>query len=164
MKKIVFFALLPMMIVSCNVRKQDKIVDDSKLDSLQLLQKIKEDSIAFAKKQEAQADAMKKSTAVQFIDSIYNFGTKIQGEKVEFSFRFKNIGNNPLIVFDASASCGCTVPEKPDAPILPGETGFIKVIFDSKGKMDHQTKDVIVTSNAVPAFPPLRLEGDIIKN
>lgn len=163
MKKYLLLTSLPLVLLSCDVRKKDKIVDDSKLDSIQLVQKQKEQENAFLKKQKEQEEAMKNATSVQMIDSIFNFGTKTQGEKVEFSFRFKNTGNNPLIIFDATASCGCTVPEKPDEPIKPGETGFIRVVFDSKGKSDHQTKDVTVTSNAVPAFPPLRLEGDIIK-
>lgn len=163
MKRYLFFILLPFLFLSCDVRKQDRIGDDSKLDSLQLLQKQKEQEEAFKKKQKEQEEAMKNATTVQMIDSVFNFGTKMQGEKIEFSFRFKNTGNNPLIIFDASASCGCTVPEKPAEPIKPGESGFIKVVFDSKGKSDHQIKDVTVTSNAVPGFPPLRLEGDIIK-
>src|SRR5687768_16817628 len=67
------------------------------------------------------------STTVQLIDSLHDFGKITDGEKVEYSFRFKNSGKNPLIITNASASCGCTVPEKPEAPIKPGETGFIKV-------------------------------------
>ncbi len=51
------------------------------------------------------------STTVQMIDSVYNFGKVIDGEKVEYSYRFKNTGKHPLIVSSAVASCGCTVPE-----------------------------------------------------
>ena len=163
MKQYLLFISISFLLLSCDIRKKDKIVDDSKLDSIQLVQKQKEQEEAFLKKQKEQEAAMKRATTVQMIDSVFNFGSRSQGEKIEFSFRFTNTGNNPLIIFDATASCGCTVPEKPAAPIKPGETGFIKVVFDTKGKTDHQTKDVTVTSNAVPAFPPLRLEGDIIK-
>ena len=95
-------------------------------------------------------------------DSVYNFGKITDGEKVEFSFRFKNTGNKPLIVSNATASCGCTVPEKPEAPVMPGETGFIKVAFNSQGRVGDTHKEVNVTSNAFPAFPPLEIRGEVL--
>jgi hypothetical protein len=150
MKKYFLFFLIAAALFSCDVKRKDKIADDSKTDSLkQVLQKKVEDS------------AMKNTTTVQIIDSAYNFGTITEGEKVEYSYRFKNTGANPLVIFNATASCGCTVPEKPEKPILPGETGFIKVIFNSSGKRGHNEKDINVNSNADPAFPPLKLMGEI---
>lgn len=104
----------------------------------------------------------KDSTTVQIIDSVYNFGKITDGEKVEYSFRFKNTGKNSLIVTNANASCGCTVPEKPEAPIKPGETGFIKVVFNSQGRVGDVHKEVTVASNAYPAFPPLEIRGEVI--
>ena len=95
------------------------------------------------------------------IDSVYDFGKVTDGEKVEFSFRFKNTGKNPLIVSNAVASCGCTVPEKPEEPIKPGETGFIKVMFNTQGRVGPAHKTVTITSNANPAFPLLELKGDV---
>lgn len=102
------------------------------------------------------------STMVEMIDTVFNFGTITDGENVEFSFRFKNIGSNPLIVSSAVASCGCTVPEKPEEPIRPGETGFIKVAFNSQGRVGDTHKEVTVSSNAHPAFPPLYLRGKVV--
>ena len=84
-----------------------------------------------------------------------------EGENVEFSYRFKNVGSKPLVVSNASASCGCTVPEKPEAPIRPGETGFIKVKFNSEGRAGVAHKTVSVLSNASPAFPELVLKGEV---
>ncbi|MFM2326429.1 MAG: hypothetical protein RIR31_631 [Bacteroidota bacterium] len=150
MKKYFLFFLIPAALLSCDVKRKDKIADDSKTDSLKLvLQKQVEDN------------AMKNTSTVQIIDSVYNFGTITEGEKVEYSYRFKNTGTNPLVIFNATASCGCTVPEKPEKPILPGETGFIKVVFNSNGKRGHNEKDVNITSNANPAFPSLKLIGEI---
>ncbi len=106
--------------------------------------------------------AFKDSTTVQLIDSVYDFGKVTDGEKVEYSFRFKNTGKNPLIVSNATASCGCTVPEKPDEPIKPGETGFIKVVFNSQGRVGEVHKEVYVTSNAYPAFPNMELKGEVL--
>ena len=101
------------------------------------------------------------STAVQIIDSSYNFGTVVDGEKVQFSFRFKNVGNHPLVIRSAQASCGCTVAEKPDQPIAPGEIGYIKAVFNSAGRIGEAHKDIRVISNANPKFPLLTLTGEV---
>lgn len=102
------------------------------------------------------------STTVQLIDSVYNFGNVTDGDKVEYSYRFRNTGKNPLIVSSAVASCGCTVPEKPEEPIKPGETGFLKVVFNSKGRVGEVHKTITVTSNAYPKFPQLELTGHVV--
>jgi Protein of unknown function (DUF1573) len=150
MKKYFLFLLMPIIFSSCDVKRKDKISDDSKTDSLKGVQK-----------KQLETDAMNNTTTVQIIDSSYNFGTITEGEKVEFNYRFKNTGTNPLVIFEAHASCGCTVPEKPEKPVLPGETGFIKVVFNSSGKKGHNEKDVNVSSNANPAFPALKLTGEV---
>jgi Protein of unknown function (DUF1573) len=102
------------------------------------------------------------STTVQLIDSVYNFGNVTDGDKVEYSYRFRNTGKNPLIVSSAVASCGCTVPEKPEEPIKAGETGFLKVVFNSKGRVGEVHKTITVTSNAYPKFPELELTGNVV--
>jgi hypothetical protein len=137
-KKYISILLVSVAIISCNVRHKDKIADDIETQK---------------------ALALKDSTTVQIIDSAYNFGKVTDGEKVEYSYRFKNTGNKPLIVVTATASCGCTVPQKPEKPILPGETGFIKIVFDSKGRVGEAHKTITVTSNANPEFTPLILTG-----
>ena len=101
-------------------------------------------------------------TTVQIIDSVFDFGKVTDGEIVEFSYRFKNTGSLPLVISNATASCGCTVPEKPEAPIKPGETGYIKVKFNSAGRVGVAHKTVTVTSNAAPAFPELLLKGEVL--
>ncbi len=104
---------------------------------------------------------IKDPTTVQLIDSIYNFGKVTEGEIVQYNYRFKNTGTKPLIVTNVSASCGCTVPEKPEQPIKPGETGFIKVKFNSEHRAGNAHKTVTVSSNAEPAFPELLLTGEV---
>jgi len=161
MKKYFLFALLPFTIISCDVKRKDRIADDSKLDSLQLVQKRKDDAAKLDQQKKEQEEALKNTTTVQIIDSVHNFGTITEGEKVEFNYSFKNTGTNPLVIFNATATCGCTIPEKPEKPILAGETGFLKVVFNSAGKHGHTEKDITVTSNANPAFPLLKLVGEI---
>lgn len=141
MKKIILFLLVTATILSCDVRRKDKIADDASTQK---------------------ALALKDSTTVQIIDSAYNFGKVTDGEKVEYSYRFKNTGSKPLVIVDASASCGCTVPQKPEKPIMPGEIGFIKIVFDSKGRVGSAHKTITVISNANPEFLPLILTGDVI--
>ena len=102
------------------------------------------------------------TTTVQMIDSVYDFGKVTDGENVVFSYRFINTGKNPLIISSATASCGCTVPEKPEEPIKPGETGFLKVVFNSKGRVGPVHKEVNVVSNAYPRFPTLQLIGEVL--
>ena len=98
---------------------------------------------------------------VEFEKEIYDFGVIKQGEKVHFEFKFKNNGKTPLIITDATATCGCTKPEYPDVPVKPGEEGIIKVTFDSTGKMGMQDKVVTITSNANPEAAKLHLVGEV---
>lgn len=59
------------------------------------------------------------TTSVQVIDSVYDFGKAVEGTKVVYNYRFKNTGKKPLVISAAHASCGCTVPERPEEPIKP---------------------------------------------
>ena len=102
------------------------------------------------------------TTTVQMIDSVFAIGKIKEGENASFSYRFKNTGNKPLVISSANASCGCTVPEKPEQPIMPGETGYIKVVFHSKGRVGPIQKVVQVASNAYPEMPVLKLTGEVL--
>ncbi len=144
-KTLIVSFTLGTLLVSCDVRTKDKIADSN--------------NAATVNKTPAVADA---PTTVQIIDSVFDFGKVTDGEIVEFSYRFKNTGSLPLVIASASASCGCTVPEKPEAPIKPGETGFIKVKFNSSGRVGVAHKTVTVSSNAAPAFPELLLKGEVL--
>jgi Protein of unknown function (DUF1573) len=147
MKKMVWLLAIATVAISCNDRKNDKIATNAN---------------GLVDKTSGQAgQKITDSTTVQVLDTLYDFGTIKEGDKAEFSFRFKNTGTKPLIIESASASCGCTVPEKPEQPIKPGEMGFIKVVFNSKGKPGSQMKNVTVISNAYPGFPLLALKGEV---
>ncbi len=142
-----------LIMTACNVRNQDKLAaGTSATDTVTT-------STTATTPASTQTDIP--PTTVQIIDSVYDFGKVLEGEVVEFSYRFKNVGNNPLIVSNATASCGCTVPEKPEAPIKTGEIGFIKVKFDTKARAGAAHKTVSILSNATPAFPTLVLKGDV---
>ena len=107
----------------------------------------------------APADA----AVITFERDIYDFEKIEQGEKVQHEFKFKNTGKSPLIISNATATCGCTIPETPKEPILPGKEGFIKVVFNSEGKMGMQDKVVTVTSNANPNVSTVHLVGEVLE-
>ena len=93
--------------------------------------------------------------------TVWDFGTIQQGDSPEFSFKFKNTGNEPMIISNAKGSCGCTVPKWPKEPIAPGATGEINVKFNSKGKKGSQNKTVTLTANTTPPTTKLRVTGQI---
>lgn len=100
---------------------------------------------------------------VVFAENEFDFGTLEEGEKVEHVFKFENTSANPLTISNARGSCGCTVPEWPKEPIAPGESGEIKVKFDSKGKKGKQNKTVTITANTIPGNTILTIMSDVIK-
>jgi Protein of unknown function (DUF1573) len=93
---------------------------------------------------------------------IHDWGSATVGDKITHIYKFTNTGTEPLVILDAKASCGCTVPERPQAPIAPGKTSEIKVVFDSNGKPAGQTaKTVTVTANTDPGTMVLTLKGEL---
>jgi len=103
------------------------------------------------------------TTAMNFGESSFDFGTIDEGEKVSHVYKFENTGNEPLVISNAKGSCGCTVPKWPKNPIAPGESGEILVTFNSKGKTGKQTKRVTITANTDPAQTFLTITGQVTK-
>jgi hypothetical protein len=99
---------------------------------------------------------------IKFEEEEFDFGRITQGEKVSHAFKFKNVGNRNLIISGASGSCGCTVPEWPEEPILPGKESLIDVVFNSEGKSGLQEKTVTVVTNCEPATRVIRIKAEII--
>jgi hypothetical protein len=98
---------------------------------------------------------------MKFEKETHDFGKIVTGDKVTYDFKFTNNGKSPLIIKDAIASCGCTKPEWPTTPIKPGETGVIKVTFNSVGKMGLQDKQITITANTNPAQSLVHLIGEV---
>lgn len=97
-----------------------------------------------------------------FNDTEYDFGSVNEGETVDYTFKFKNTGNFPLIINKATATCGCTVPEWPKDPIGVGESGEIKVKFNSTGRKNLQTKYVNINANTKPEVTRLKITGNVV--
>lgn len=95
-----------------------------------------------------------------FETDAHDFGTLQKGAPCEYEFKFKNNGKEPLIIQNAQASCGCTVPSFPKEPIMPGQGGVIKVKYDSN-RIGAFTKTVNVTSNAKNSPKIITIKGKV---
>lgn len=99
----------------------------------------------------------------KFNEESHDFGTIKDGDVVEHVFTFVNEGEAPLIISDAKATCGCTVPDWPRQPIAVGEKGEIKVRFNSKNKPGVQNKTVTLTANTWPTTKRLNIKANVVK-
>ena len=108
----------------------------------------------FVYSQENQAD-------IKFEETIIDYGEvefESDGKRI---FKFKNIGNAPLVFQRISSSCGCTIPKKPEKPIKPGETGKIEVEYDTK-RVGLFMKAISVISNSKNPSTVLRIKGEVL--
>ena len=107
-------------------------------------------SAAFAQEAKPQAPVIKADGPVLSLDkTTHDFGDIFQGDVVETTFKFTNTGNQPLMITNIQPTCGCTTPQWPRDPIMPGGKGEIKVGFNSAGKMNKQIKTLPIVSNSV---------------
>lgn len=101
-----------------------------------------------------------KATSVSFAKYEHDYGSVAQESANKTAFVFTNTGKEPLIITAATGSCGCTVPNYPKEPIMPGKTGKIDVEFKpSKGQTGVQEKTVTVTANTEPAQTILKIKA-----
>jgi len=99
--------------------------------------------------------------AIEFKKDTHDYGDVKYGADGTCKFEFKNTGNAPLIISSAKGSCGCTVPEWPQEPILPGKTSVITVKYDTK-RSGVINKSVTITSNAVnDPTKIIRIKGNV---
>lgn len=92
----------------------------------------------------------------------HDFGIIEEGTVVTHEFTFTNVGKSPLVITNAQGSCGCTVPEYPRDPVMPGKKGTIKVSFDSSNRAGRQDKTVTLTANTVPNTKILKITSEVV--
>ena len=111
----------------------------------------------------AQESADKKQAEIKFDKYIHNFGEFSElSPKVTCVFTYTNVGNAPLVINQAVASCGCTVPEYTKQPVMPGQKGEIKVTYNGAGKFPgHFKKSITVRTNGKVVMTRLYVEGDM---
>ena len=105
--------------------------------------------------------AEKSQAEIRFEKLTHDFGTfPDSSPKVTCVFNFTNVGTLPLVINQAIASCGCTVPEYPKTPIKPGAKGQIKVTYNGAGKFPgHFKKSITVRTNGAIEMTRLYVEG-----
>ena len=100
---------------------------------------------------------------IKFEKTKHNFGIFSESNpKVSCTFKFKNVGDGPLIIHQALASCGCTVPTYPKEPIKAGESGEIHVTYDGYGRFPgHFRKRITIRTNGSKEITHLFIEGEM---
>ena len=100
---------------------------------------------------------------IKFEKPSHNFGSFPESQKVTCTFKFTNTGDNLLVIHQAIASCGCTVPKYSKEPIKPGESGEITVTYNGAGKFPgHFKKSITIRTNAKQEIVRLYVEGDML--
>ncbi|HHT52891.1 MAG: DUF1573 domain-containing protein [Bacteroidales bacterium] len=102
-----------------------------------------------------------KMPVITFEKIVHDFGYVTKGERLSYNFKFKNTGNSDLIISYVESSCGCTTSSPPKAPIKPGDSGEIKVTFDSKTKSGITENQVMIVANTYPVKTVLTLIADV---
>jgi hypothetical protein len=100
---------------------------------------------------------------LKFKTEKHDFGTVPEGPLAKFDFDFVNEGKEPLILSNVQASCGCTTPEWPKEPILPGKSAKITAIYNTQGRPGQFTKSITVSSNAKTPSVVLMISGTVEK-
>ncbi len=96
-----------------------------------------------------------------FEDESHNFGAIKEGIVAEYTFKFKNTGDQPLILKDVRPSCGCTTPEWSKEPVAAGKSGIIVVKFNSAGRPGKFNKSITITSNIPDETKILFITGTV---
>lgn len=95
-----------------------------------------------------------------FENETIDYGVIEKGSNGERFFVFTNNGNAPIIISKVKASCGCTVPSKPEGPVLPGKTAKIGVKYDTK-RLGGFSKTITITSDASEPTKVVRIKGNV---
>ena len=137
MKKLILPAIAAIALIACNSTADNTPVN--------------EDSLALVQKQNALQDSAN-FTTVQWIDSTSkDLGQVKKGQVIEIPYTIKNTGDKPLIISDVLPSCGCTVADKPEKPIMPGNEEKVIAKFDSQGQANGvHVKNITVRANTTP--------------
>ena len=107
------------------------------------------------------ATQLKADDVAKFNTEKHDFGKIKQGVPVTYFFEITNISDKPLVVENASASCGCTIPEKPEKPINPGATAKIKVQYNAAAVQPFN-KDVYIKLAGIDQQKVLHISGEVI--
>lgn len=97
---------------------------------------------------------------IEFKSETIDYGEIEKGSDGVRVFEFTNTGSSPLVISSVKSSCGCTIPKKPEEPIMPGKTGKIEVKYDTN-RVGPIRKAITVTSNADTPTKVLKIKGNV---
>ncbi len=120
-------------------------------------------ALTFAQYANPKSEEAAMNAKMEFETEVIDYGTIARNSDGVRHFVFENTGSAPLIIKSVKGSCGCTVPTKPEKPIMPGETGEIKVKYDTK-RVGRFTKTVTIVSNASTKPKVVRIKGEVLKD
>lgn len=109
------------------------------------------------------AQAQKKYAVIEFDTTVYNFGTVEEGPYITCEFRFTNTGDADLVIKNYHKECGCTSVEFPKEAIKPGESGVIKVTYETQGRPGSFSRGIILYTNASISPSRIFIKGVVIK-
>jgi hypothetical protein len=104
--------------------------------------------------------AQEGTAKIEFKSETIDYGEIAKGSDGIRVFEFTNTGSVPLVISNVRSSCGCTIPKKPEDPILPGKTGQIQVKYDTN-RVGPIRKAITVTSNADTPTKILKIKGTV---
>ena len=105
--------------------------------------------------------AQEKQAKIEFKTETIDYGEIVKGSNGIRVFEFTNTGDAPLIITRVYSSCGCTIPKKPEAPIMPGEKGIIEVKYDTE-RLGPIRKTITVYSNAKESIKAIKIKGLVV--
>jgi len=100
----------------------------------------------------------------KFVTTEHDFGKLIDGVKVSFKFKFKNVGGSDLIISYVKTSCGCTASDYSKDPVPPGGTGTIELTFDSSHQPGMNYKSATVMANTQPNIVELKIRAEVVQS
>lgn len=153
MKKIFSLLFIAFVLLSCANAQTNKTATKLPTDKMQSVSKTTSSDTSTAKKQ----------AEILFDNTRYDFGRFPESSPIQTcKFYFTNTGNDLLLIHQAVASCGCTVPKYSKEPIRPGEKGFITVTYNGTGKMKgFFRKSITIRTNAKTELVRLYVSGEM---
>ena len=140
---IIFITLISLTVLSCKDNAASKISDEKAAEA-----------------KDRVLNGAENLPVMTFVSDTFEFGTINEGDEVHAVFEFQNTGKTDLIITNAKASCGCTVPDWPkNKAIKPGEKSQIKALFRSKGKRNAQNKSITLTTNTANIKEVVHVKG-----
>lgn len=176
MKKIIFTLSIAALMFSCNndnSPKTDATIQVKDGDTRSKLsagsenaEELKEKADARQKEREArEKEKMANLTTMDISPKVFDFGNIAKEKPVTTYFTITNTGDKPLIINETKASCGCTVPEKPEEPIMPGEDYKLEVTFTSNPSQAGTSinKTITVSGNVPETNQVVNIKGNVSK-